>query len=133
MHLKRLDIQGYRAAAEIPMTVDFPGRFSLLLGANGSGKTTISEAILHAHRHRFPRLAAIDAATLGPPPRAVGIEYAFDDDASKEGALGRALRRTGYAAPRWSRPLERSLGRVRAGTIVDATEGHDSVRLMGAL
>jgi putative ATP-dependent endonuclease of OLD family len=130
MFLRRVDVQGYRAAAEMPLTCEFPGRFSLLLGANGAGKTTLNEAIVHAHRHRFPRFPQMDAAVLGPPPRAVGVEYEYEIDPDEEGALGRALRRSGHSAPRWSRPLERSLGRVRAGSLVDATEGHDSVRLI---
>lgn len=130
MYLKRIDVQGYRAAASEPLTCEFTGRFNLVLGANGAGKTTVNESILHAHRHKFPRLGAIDAAALGPPPRGVSIEYAFDDDAATEGALGNALKQSGFAAPRWSRPLERSLGRIRAGSVVDATEGHDNIRLV---
>lgn len=130
MYLKRVDVQGYRAAGSEPLTCEFTGRFNLLLGANGAGKTTVNEAILHAHRHKFPRLGAIDGAALGPPPRGVSIEYAFDDDAGAEGALGNALKQSGFVAPRWSRPLERSLGKVRAGSMVDATEGHDNIRLV---
>lgn len=130
MYLKRVDIQGYRAAASEPLTCEFTGSFNLLLGANGAGKTTVNEAILHAHRHKFPRHGAVDAAALGPPPRAVSIEYAFDDDAATEGALGNALKQSGFAAPRWSRPLERSLGKVKAGSVIDATEGHDNIRLV---
>ncbi|BBX00028.1 ATP-dependent nuclease [Mycolicibacterium moriokaense] len=130
MYLKRVDVQGYRAAAAGTLTCEFTGRFNLLLGANGAGKTTLNEAILHAHRHKFPRPSAVDAAALGPPPRGVSIEYAFDDDTAAEGALGNALKQSGFAAPRWSRPLERSLGKVRAGTVVDATEGHDNIRLV---
>jgi putative ATP-dependent endonuclease of OLD family len=102
----------------------------LLLGANGSGKTTISEAVVQVHRHRFPRLAPVDASVLGEPPRAVRVEYSFEPDPANEGALGSALLGMGFSAPSWGRPLERSLGRVRAGVPVDATEGHDSVRLV---
>lgn len=130
MYLKRIDVEGYRAAASEPLTCEFTGRFNLLLGANGAGKTTVNESILHAHRHKFPRPGAIDAAALGPPPRGVSVEYAFDEDAAAEGALGNALKQSGFAAPRWSRPLERSLGKVRAGSVVDATEGHDNIRLV---
>lgn len=130
MYLKRVDIQGYRASAAETLTCEFTGRFNLLLGANGAGKTTVNESILLAHRHKFPRSGAVDAAALGPPPRGVSVEYVFDDDAATEGALGNALKQSGFAAPRWSRPLERSLGKVRAGTVVDATEGHDNIRLV---
>lgn len=130
MYLKRVDVQGYRAAAVTPLTCEFTGRFSVLLGANGAGKTTVNEAIVHAHRHKFPRPTQVDAAALGAPPRSVAIEYAFDGDAENEGALGNALKQSGFAAPRWSRPLERSLGRVRAGNVIDATEGHDNIRLV---
>lgn len=130
MYLRRVDVQGYRAAASNPLTVEFTGCFNVLLGANGGGKTTVNEAILHAHRHKFPRPGQVDVAALGSPPRGVAVEYAFDDDADNEGALGNALKQSGFVAPRWSRPLERSLGRVRAGNVVDATEGHDNIRLI---
>ncbi|WP_319451195.1 MULTISPECIES: ATP-dependent nuclease [unclassified Mycobacterium] len=130
MYLKRVDVEGYRAAASDPLTCEFTGRFNLLLGANGAGKTTINESILHAHRHKFPRPGAVDATALGPPPRGVSVEYAFDEDAATEGALGNALKQSGFAAPGWSRPLERSLGKVRAGSVVNATEGHDNIRLV---
>lgn len=130
MYLSSIDVEGYRASALGPVTCQLPGRFSLILGANGSGKTTINEAIVHAHRHRFPRLPPIDAAVLGPPPRAVRVEYAYEADQGKEGALGTALQGSGFAAPSWGRPLERSLRRVRAGLPVGATEGHDNIRLI---
>lgn len=130
MFLRRVDVQGYRAAAHQTLTCEFTGNFNLLIGANASGKTTINEAILHAHHHRFPRLPAVDAAALGPLPRGVSISYAFNEDQETEGALGNALRRGGKPAPSWSRPLERSLGKVRAGPAVGATEAIDRLRLI---
>jgi putative ATP-dependent endonuclease of the OLD family len=63
VHLRRLTIEGFRAAGDAPIVCDLPGRFSLLLGANGTGKTTISEAIYQAHLHRFP-----DCLRPTPPP-----------------------------------------------------------------
>ena len=62
MHLRRVTVEGFRAAASAPLTVEFPGRFSLLVGANGAGKTTINDAIYCAHRERFPRLQPSDSA-----------------------------------------------------------------------
>jgi len=130
MHLKRIEVQGYRASANAPIVCELCGRFSLIFGANGSGKTTINEAIALAHPRRFPRLAPIDATALGPPPRAVHVKYEFEADASYEGALGEYRKRRGLGAPQWSRPLERSLGRVRAGQPIESSDEYDSIRLV---
>lgn len=130
MHLKRVEIEGYRASANAPIVCELSGRFSLILGANGSGKTTVNEAIALAHPRRFPRLAPIDATALGPQPRAVRVEYEFEADASREGALGKFRKRQGLGAPQWSRPLERSLGQVRPGRPAEPTTEYDSIRLV---
>ncbi len=130
MHLRRVTVDGFRAAANAPLTVEFPGRFSLLVGANGAGKTTINDAIYWAHRERFPRLQPPDAAVLGPAPRRVFIEYQLETDMAHEGALGTFLTSIGGGAPVWTRTLERSLGRVRATEIDSMVEGHELTRLV---
>lgn len=130
MHLRRVTVDGFRAAASAPLTVEFPGRFSLLVGANGAGKTTINDAIYWAHRERFPRLQPPDAAVLGPAPRRVSIEYQLETDPAHEGALGTFLTSIGGGAPAWTRTLERSLGRVRATEIDSLVDGHDLTRLV---
>lgn len=130
MYLRRVEVGGFRASAAAPVSCDIPGRFSLIVGANGAGKTTINEAIALAHPRRFPQLPPVDGAALGPPPRAIELEYAFESDSDSEGALGRALIDGGHGAPRWGRPLERSLGKVRAGQAVLPTEGYENVRLI---
>lgn len=130
MYLKRVEVQGYRASANAPIICELGGRFSLILGANGSGKTTINEAIALAHPRSFPRLAPIDATALGPTPRAVHITYEFEADASREGALGEYRKRRGLDAPQWRRPLERSLGHVRAGQTLETSDEYDSIRLV---
>jgi len=130
MHLKRIEVEGYRASANSPIVCELPGRFSLILGANGSGKTTINEAIALAHPRSFPRLASIDATALGPTPRMVRVTYEFEADASCEGALGDYRRRRGFGAPQWCRLLERSLGRVRAGQPLEPSEEYESIRLV---
>ena len=124
-----MTVEGFRAAASVPLTVEFPGRFSLIVGANGVGKTTINDAIYWAHRERFPRLQPPDAAVLGPAPRRVSIEYQLEGTA-QEGALGSFLTSTGRGAPAWTRTLERSLGRVRATEIDSSVEGHELTRLL---
>lgn len=130
MHLRRIKVEGYRASANSPIVCELPGRFSLILGANGSGKTTINEAITLAHPRHFPRLAPIDATALGPTPRAVHVEYEFEAETSFEGALGTYRKRRGLGAPQWHRPLERSLGRVRAGQPLESSDEYDSIRLV---
>ncbi|MDF1489850.1 ATP-dependent nuclease [Tessaracoccus caeni] len=130
MYLKRIEVQGYRASANSPITCELGGRFSLILGANGSGKTTINEAIALAHPRSFPRLAPIDATALGDRPRMVRVEYEFETDSSHEGALGQFRRRRSLDAPSWARPLERSLGQVRAGRPLESSDEYDSIRLV---
>lgn len=130
MYLKRLEVEGYRASANAPIVCELGGRFSLILGANGSGKTTINEAIALAHPRSFPRLTPIDATALGATPRAVRVEYEFEADAAREGALGKYRKSQGLGAPKWGRPLERSLGQVRAGRPVEPATEYDSVRLV---
>lgn len=130
MYLKRIEVEGYRASANTPIVCELSERFSLILGANGSGKTTINEAIALAHPRSFPRLAPIDATALGATPRAVRVEYEFEADAAREGALGKYRKRQGLGAPKWGRPLERSLGQVRAGRPVEPATEYESVRLV---
>ena len=126
MYLKRVTVDGFRAAVPSAITVDFPGRFSLLVGSNGAGKTTINDAIYLAHPDRFPRLTPPDAAVLGPAPRSIAVEYSFEQPGGTEGALGLALQGLGTSAPLWVRSLERSLGRVRARTVAPAPDERTS-------
>lgn len=130
MYLKRVKIDGLRAAVPDPISLELPGRFSLLVGSNGVGKTTINDAIYLAHPDRFPRLVPPDAAVLGTAPRNIEVEYAFEGTGGSEGALGLALKRIGTAAPSWARSLERSLGRVRARTVAPAPDELDQLRLI---
>lgn len=114
MFVTRLNVRGFRAAAEQTVACDFPGRFSLLVGPNGVGKTTICDALYLAHKERFPQLPAPSAAVLGvATPREISVSYAFEADETAEGPLGRMLRSQVAPAPAWTRSLERSLGRVR--------------------
>lgn len=130
MYLRRVEVEGYRASANGPISCELGGRFSLILGANGSGKTTINEAIVLAHPRSFPRFTPIDATALSAPPRAVRVEYAYETDTAKEGAFGTFRKRQGLAAPKWGRPLERSLGQVRAGRPLEPPAEYDNIRLV---
>jgi putative ATP-dependent endonuclease of OLD family len=100
------------------------------VGSNGVGKTTINEAIYLAHPDRFPRLAQPDAAALGPAPRNIAVEYAFESAGGIEGALGLVLQGRGRSAPVWARSLERSLGRIRARTIAPVPDELEQLRLI---
>jgi putative ATP-dependent endonuclease of OLD family len=114
-------VRGFRASAEADLECTFPGRFSVLVGANNSGKTTVSDALYLGHVHMFPRLPRQPSATLGIGPRVIELEYSYDADPSQEGPLGRMLhtqtgvQSTGVAA-RWTRGLRRELGSVAPHT-----------------
>lgn len=54
MHLSRVVVRGFRASAEADLECTFPGRFSVLVGANSSGKTTVSDALYLGHIPHVP-------------------------------------------------------------------------------
>lgn len=130
MYLKKITVEGYRAAAQAKISCEFKGRFSLILGANGSGKTTINEAIALAHPTRFPWMPPIDASVLGNTTRKVTVEYAYEKKKSEESVFEKQLKSRQIPAPNWESLLERSMGsvRVRRKTINDVPR--DNIRLI---
>ncbi|GHA73584.1 hypothetical protein GCM10010345_90420 [Streptomyces canarius] len=101
MHLSRVAVSGLRASAETPMSCTLPGRFSVLIGANGVGKTTLTDALYLAHPgSRFPVLPRPTSAVLAPPDagveRSIDITYALGEALEAEGRLGRELHTTGH-------------------------------------
>lgn len=130
MHLSEVKVEGFRAAGTDAFECRFPGRFSVLLGSNNSGKTTLAEAIYLAHAHRFPQLPRPSAAALGPTPRQIEVRFAPAEDGQPRGQLEQWLDDHGFGPPAWTRRLERSLGKVRAAGIEDASEGADRTRVI---
>lgn len=128
MHLRRLAVRGFRAAADGEIRCEFPGRFALLLGANNAGKSTVAEALYLAHPRRFPQVARPSAAVLGPTPREIDVGFEFCP--SGESRLGSGLQASGAPAPSWTRTLERDLGRVAARQVSASPEGLDNLRLI---
>lgn len=90
----------------------FPGRFAVLAGANGGGKSTIADAILLAHRDVFPTTPRPTSAMLasGTPVHEIEVAYEIGDD--PDSPLGTLL--AGQPAPAWVAALSPSMGRVRA-------------------
>jgi putative ATP-dependent endonuclease of OLD family len=135
VHLSKLTVRGFRASAETEVEVSLPGRFSVLLGANAVGKTTVSDALYLGHGRTFPWLPPPSAATLGTGTRAIDIEYSYADGADREGPLGIQIQeQSGQAPPgaiaaTWSRGLRRDLGVVRA-TAGEHSEHADAFRLV---
>ncbi|MEV0302073.1 ATP-dependent nuclease [Streptomyces prasinus] len=119
MHLSRVEVKGLRASAESEIVCDLPGRFSVLIGANGVGKTTVADALYLAHPSRFPSLPRPSATALGGGERSITVQYTLDADPHTEGDLGRQLHAIhhgppGTVAQRWSTNLTRSLGSIQA-------------------
>jgi putative ATP-dependent endonuclease of OLD family len=124
MHLSRLRVRGLRAAADGELELVLPSRFSVLVGANAGGKTTVSDALYLGHSKRFPHLPHPSSAALGAADRDIEVEYSFEIDAAAEGPLGRALQAQsgrnapGTVAAAWAKTLHRDLGRVATKTLV---------------
>ncbi|MGX5692485.1 ATP-dependent nuclease [Dermacoccus abyssi] len=129
MYLSRVRVRGLRGSVEYPLEVSLPGRFSVLAGANGGGKTTFSDAVYLGHQERFPYLPRHSAAALGPGDRDVEVEYRFDADVADEGPLGAQLQaQSGRSAPgtiaaEWAKTMHRSMGAIKTGMLTQSTSG----------
>lgn len=133
MYLQRVTVRGFRAAADEEIVCEFPGRFSLLVGANNAGKSTVADALYLAHPHSFPQISRPTVAALAAaPPRQIDISYAFSAEGAEgdEGPVGQMLQNLAMPAPTWTRQLERNLGRVRAKTVGSEPEEFDALRLI---
>lgn len=123
MYLSRVRVRGLRGAVDGPLEVHLPGRFAVIAGANGGGKTTLTDAIYLSHGKRFPHLPRHSAAALGPSDRDIEVEYRFEDDVTTEGPLGRQLQAQGgrsapgTVATEWARTLHRDLGTIRTKSV----------------
>ncbi|MFJ4799719.1 ATP-dependent nuclease [Streptomyces murinus] len=119
MYLSRLKVSGLRASAEGEIECHLPGRFSVLIGANGVGKTTITDSLYMAHTSRFPLLPRPSSAALGTGD-AQGVEMQYTlEHAGTEGPLGQQIRdlyhrSAGSVAQQWFSGFQRNLGTVRA-------------------
>lgn len=129
MHVRRLTIRGFRLGATADVVCEFPGRFTLLIGSNNAGKTTVADGLYLAHPRRFPQLPRPTVAVLGPAPREIVVEYAFDTP-ERDGTLGKLLQDQTFPPPTWTRELERDLGQVRARNVGAEPEGFDCLRLI---
>lgn len=124
MYLSHISVSGYRASAESRIDCDIPGRFSVLVGANNAGKTTLSDALYLSHENRFPTIPAFPASGLGTALREVGVSYTYEPDEKDEGPLGVRMqdlagRKTpGQRAGAWSYALSRRLGSVQRTQLV---------------
>ncbi|WP_405180037.1 ATP-dependent nuclease [Nocardia sp. NBC_01377] len=109
--------------------MSLPGRFAVIAGANGGGKTTFSDAVYLGHPERFPYLPRHSAAALGPGDRDVELAYKFEADAAKEGPLGLQLQaQSGRSAPGtvaalWARTLHRSMGSIKTQVLTASVSG----------
>jgi len=111
VHLKQVVVHGLRAASENPYTVEIPGRFAVLAGANAGGKSTLVDAIVLAHHDVFPFTPRPSSAVLSTAvaTRTIDISYALP--AEDPSPLGDMLAAHG-TTPSWTASLTSSMGRV---------------------
>jgi putative ATP-dependent endonuclease of the OLD family len=128
VYLRHVAVRGFRSAAAGDNVVcQFPGRFSLLIGSNNAGKTTVSDALYLTHPHCFPQLPRPSVAVLGGTPREIEVQYAFNKNGEGESPLGETL----VAEPAWVYELKRNMGQVRASLIgTQRPGGFDNLRLI---
>ncbi|MEV6781939.1 AAA family ATPase [Streptomyces sp. NPDC051098] len=114
-----MKVSGLRASAEGEIECQLPGRFSVLIGANGAGKTTITDSLYLAHTSRFPLLPRQSSAVLGTGDLGVEVQYSLEHVEEAEGPLGQQIQNSLYlsadgVAQQWFSGFERNLGTVRA-------------------
>ena len=128
MYLRHVAVRGFRsAAAGGDVVCQFPGRFSLLIGSNNAGKTTVTDALYLGHPHCFPQLPRPSVAVLGSAPREIEVQYAFNKSGEGESPLGKTL----VAEPAWVYELKRNMGQIRASlTGTQRPDGFDNLRLI---
>ena len=137
MYLSRVRVRGLRGSVDHPLEVSLPGRFAVIAGANGGGKTTFSDAVYLGHPERFPFLPRHSAAALGPRDRDIELAYRFEADVAKEGPLGIQLQaQSGRSAPgtvaaEWARTLHRSMGSITTKVLTGSASGvEDKILLL---
>jgi hypothetical protein len=80
MFLARVAVEGFRASVPGPLICDIPGRFSVLLGANGTGKSTVTDAIALAHADVFPWKPRATTASLAKTgQRSIETSYEYEN------------------------------------------------------
>ncbi|HEX2040885.1 MAG TPA: AAA family ATPase [Acidimicrobiales bacterium] len=116
MFLSKIVVEGFRAANAHRLECVLPGRFAVLLGANGSGKSTVADAITIAHPEVFPSSSRVSSAALSKTltDRSILIEYAYEDTETID--LWR-MRKSQGPAPHWVTSLTPSLGRIATNTL----------------
>lgn len=113
MYLKRIVVDGFRAATTEALKCELPGRFAVLLGANGTGKSTVTDSIAIGHQVVFPWKPRASAASLTRArPRTIDLAYEYEATETLDIWSGRQAQ--GAPAPAWTRRLSSSMGTVRA-------------------
>lgn len=136
MYLSNVRVRGMRGAVDGPLELRIPGRFTVIAGPNGGGKTTLTDAIYLSHGKRFPHLPRHSAAALGMGDRDIEVAYRFEDEPDKEGPLGQQLqaqggrRAPGTVAAEWSRTLHRDLGFISTSALGAVSEVEPRTRLV---
>ncbi len=127
MYMSRVRVRGLRGSVDFPLEVTLPGRFTVIAGPNGGGKTTFSDAVYLGHQERFPFLPRHSAAALGTGDRDIEVEYMFEADVVGEGPLGLQLQaQSGRSAPgtvaaEWAKTMHRSLGAIKTSILSQST------------
>lgn len=113
MYLSEIVVDGFRAASKGPLHCYLPGRFSVLVGANSTGKSTVSDSIAIAHTDVFPWKPRSSSAALTREGRRT-IDVTYDYEEAETLRIWDQRRAQGIPPPTWTRRLRSSMGVVRS-------------------
>ena len=127
MFLAKVAVEGFRASVPGPLICDIPGRFSVLLGANGTGKSTATDAIALAHADVFPWKPRATTASLAKTGQR-SIETSYEYENAETIRIWKERRAQGVPAPKWNRRLYSAMGVVRSEIVDTTSETRDVFR-----
>jgi len=122
MYLETITVHGFKAASEQPLECQLPGRFAVLAGPNSSGKSTVVESILLAHRDVFPFVRNPTSAALSRTVASRTIDVAYTLESPDKSPLGELCQSDGRV-PEWTAELSSSMGRIAVSRTDSVADG----------
>ena len=129
VYLSRVRVRGLRGSVDHPLEVSLPGRFTVIAGANGGGKTTFSDAVYLGHPSGSRTCRGTPLRRSGQATATSSLSTSSRRTSADEGPLGMQLQAQsgrsvpGTVAADWARTMHRSMGAINTKVLTASTSG----------